>query len=357
MIIDLALYYLGGRGGVETVITELSKYFKRNGHTLRILMAYPSSNDNWLNTLDNVYYYGLGANTDNDTYYGFAKNYKKLLTLIGKPDICLATYTSIQSYICYYALEEGNKLSIPLVSFLHGSLKTFYSKESIGFCTSHLAISTTMKEDIKKIVGEKRIYSVGNPVNMDNLPLVLRPINKLKLLYIGSLEPEKNLSYLINILSKIKDNWSLDIIGDGSSLDILKEQSITLGLWKKINWLGWQDYPWSKVKEASLIISTSNNEGFPLSLLEGLARGIPVICSNLKTPKDFIIEGKNGWFIDTKEEYKFINLLNNIMDGTISLPSSEYCKESVNKFNSKIVINNVENVLLREIELFNNSIL
>ena len=173
MIIDLALYYLGGKGGVETVITQLSKGFKEKGHTLRILMAYPSPNNKWLNTLDNVYYYGLGANTNNDTYYDFAKNYKKLLNLIGKPDICLATYTSIQSYICYYALEEGNKLTIPLISFLHGSLKTFYSKESIGFCTSHLAISTTMKKEIKKIVGEKRIYLIANPVYLNVLTLVI----------------------------------------------------------------------------------------------------------------------------------------------------------------------------------------
>ncbi len=356
MIIDLALYYLGGKGGVETVITQLSKGFKEKGHTLRILMAYPSPNNKWLNTLDNVYYYGLGANTNNDTYYDFAKNYKKLLNLIGKPDICLATYTSIQSYICYYALEEGNKLTIPLISFLHGSLKTFYSKESIGFCTSHLAISTTMKKEIKKIVGEKRIYLIANPVNMNDLPLVLRP-KKLKLLYIGSLEPEKNISYLINILSKIKDNWSLDVIGDGSLLNILKEESITLGLYDKINWLGWQDDPWSKVKEASLVISTSNGEGFPLSLLEGLSRGIPVICSNLESPKDFIIEGKNGWFIDTKEKSKFINLLNGLIDYSISLPSGKYCRESVNKFNSNTVITNMESILLKEIELFKNTFL
>lgn len=357
MIVDLALYYLGGKGSVENIITELSKGFKKRGHTLRILMAYPSPNNKWLNTLDNVYYYGLGVPTNTGFYYDLSKNYKKLLTLIGKPDICLATYTSIQSYICYYALEENNKLSIPLVSFLHGSLKTFYSKESIGFCTSHLAISTLMKEETKKIVGIKRIYLIGNPINMDNLPQVLRPNNKLKLIYLGSLEAEKNLNYLINVLSKIKGNWSLDVIGDGSLLNTLKEQCINLKVSKKINWLGWQDNPWSKISEASLVISTSTSEGFPLSLAEGLARGIPVICSNLDTPKDFITEGENGWFINTSDESKLINLLNNLINGSISLPNIECCKESVNKFNSNIVIDNLEKTLLNEIELFNNSML
>lgn len=357
MIIDLALYYLGGRGSVETIITELSRSFKKRGHTLRILMAYPSPNNKWLNTLDNVYYYGLGVPTNTGTYYNLAKNYRKLLTLIGKPDICLATYTTLQSYICYYALEKNNKPSIPLISFLHGSLKTFYSKESIGFCTSHLAISTLMKEEIKKVVGEKRIYLIENPINMDNLNLVSRPTNKLKLLYLGSLEAEKNLSPLINSLSKIKGDWSLDIIGDGSLLNTLKEQSVNLRLSKKINYLGWQDNPWLKVNEASLIISASTSEGFPLSLVEALARGIPVICQSIDTPKDFIIEGKNGWFIDIKEESKLISLLNNLINGSISLPNSEYCKESVKKFNSNIVIDNLEKILLKEIEFFNDSIL
>lgn len=355
MIIDLVLYYLSGKGGVEQVITELGKAFKKKGHTLRIIMAYPPSYRKWLNTLDNVYYYGLGATVNSESYLEFAKNYKKLLTLIGMPDICLATHIPLQSYICYYALEENNKLSIPLMSFLHGSIQGSYSRESIGFCSSHLAVSNTIKNDIKNLVGNKRVYLVGNPVNSDNIFPVKRPKDKLKILHLCRLENEKNTTYLLNSLSKLNGNWSLDIIGDGTLLNILKQQSIDLNIFDKINWLGWQDDPWSQVVECSLLISTATIESFSLSLVEGLARGIPVISTKLNGPKDFIVEGKNGWFIDINNEYSLVTLLNNIIHKKILLPNEEYCIQSVSNFNSNIVVDKIETALLKEINLFKGS--
>lgn len=355
MIIDLVLYYLNGKGGIETVITELNKEFKKRGHTLRVIMAYPPSYRKWLNTLDNVYFYGLGTTTNCESYLEFATNYKKLLNLIGMPDICVATHFPLQSYICYYALEENNKLPIPLISFIHGSIQGSYSKESLGFCLSHLSITSSIKNDIENVVGNKRIYLVGNPVNTTNIIPIKRPKDKLKILHLCRLEDEKNTSYLLNSLSKIKGNWCLDVIGDGSLLDSLKEEAINLKISHKINWLGWLDDPWSSVTEASLLISTAKIESFSLSLLEGLTRGIPVISTKLNGPKDFIIEGKNGWFINITDELSLVNLLNNIIDKKILLPSEEDCKESASHFNYFSVVDKIEFALLKEIDLFKNN--
>ena len=36
MLIDIALYYVGGRGGVETVITKISEGLRKKGHRVRV---------------------------------------------------------------------------------------------------------------------------------------------------------------------------------------------------------------------------------------------------------------------------------------------------------------------------------
>ena len=218
MIIDIVTYYLGGKGGAETTLTLLSNSLKKKGHTVRILIAYPPLFKKWLNALDNVYYYGLGATINNGSYLEFSINYKKILSLIGKPDICIAFYDCIQNYICYYALEENNILSVPLVSFLHDSIKNFYSKESLGFSLAHFALNKEIELDIKNLLGNKRIYSIQNLINTDNISNINLSEKNLEILYIGRLESEKNIPYLLNSLSKLDNEFLLKIIGDGSLL-------------------------------------------------------------------------------------------------------------------------------------------
>ena len=78
-----------------------------------------------------------------------------------------------------------------------------------------------------------------------------------------------------------------------------------------------------------------------------------MISTNLEG-NNFIIHGENGWIVKANDEIYFINLLNNIINKYISLPSEECCKKSIRLFQSNIVINKIEEALLNEIELFKN---
>lgn len=355
MIIDIVTYYLGGKGGAETTLTLLSNSLKKKGHTVRILIAYPPLFKKWLNALDNVYYYGLGATINNGSYLEFSINYKKILSLIGKPDICIAFYDCIQNYICYYALEENNILSVPLISFLHDSIKNFYSKESLGFSSAHFALNKEIELDIKNLLGNKRIYSIQSLINTNNISNINLSEKNLEILYIGRLEAEKNIPYLLNSLSKLDNEFLLKIIGDGSILSSLKQQALNLKISEKISWTNWQENPWTKVSEASILILPSNEDKCPLVLLESLAHGIPVICTNSKIKNKFITHGKNGWFIDSNDENSLVNLLKDMINNKISLPNKEYCKKTVEVFNLQKTISTIESVLLREIDIFKSN--
>lgn len=356
MIIDITTFYLGGKGGAETTLTTLSNSLKDKGHIVRIFMAYPPSYTNWLNTLDNIYYYGLGATINNGSYFEFARNYKNILSLIGKPDICIAFYSCIESYICYYALEENNSLQVPLISFLLDFPRNFYSKESLGFSLAHFAINKEIELEIKNLLGEKRVYSINNLVDDSNITLRKNPENTIELLYIGRLEQEKNVSYLLNSLSNLNNNFSLKIIGDGSLLNSLKQQAIDLNINDKISWQKWTNDPWKNIKTCSILILPSKEEKFSLVLIEALLRGIPVICAHSNIKENYIVHGKNGWFIDINNEKSLANLLNNIINNNVSLPNKKDCIKSVEEFSTKIISSKIEKSLLNEINIFKTTI-
>lgn len=351
MLIDIALYYVGGRGGVETVVTSIYKELSNKGHKVRVLMAYPPPHAEWLESLGDVYYYGEEIGFDTGSYYMYGSKYKELMRKIGKPDICIAAHIPGQSYICYVGLGE-NTNDIPIISWLHGDIHIYASPELITYSNAHLAISRLVKSGIEEF-DSKKVYLVNNPVDNINCKTIERPKEDiLKILSIGRIEKEKNIVMLLNSLYKIQKKWKAIIIGDGSLKDILQGISEILGISNNIEWLGWQDNPWSVIDEASVLISTSNTEGFSMVLVEALARGIPVISTRCGGPLDIVEDGVNGWLVDINDDFQVANILNKINTNEIVLPQPEICKKSIEKYNSKKVASEIEKALLEQVRKF-----
>ena len=349
MLIDIALYYVGGRGGVEAVTTKVVKGLKKKGHKVRVFIAYPPPHNEWINSLAEVYYYGNGVLNASYDYLG--ESYKNLMNKIGRPDICIAGHIPFQSYICYLGLNNtlGNK-SIPILSWLHGDINIYANPQLIEYAKGHLAISSAIKKGIESY-DKKRAYLVYNPIDISKDIIVESPKDEvLKILSIGRLEEEKNLFMLLHALNRVKGKWQVNIIGDGSKRKVLENVAKILNINEKINWSGWKEEPWKDIKEASICISTSNTEGFSMVLAEALARGIPVISTRSGGPMDIVQNGINGWLVDKNNYFNLAEVLNKIIQKELPLPLQQVCIGSVEKFREETVINNIENVIISELK-------
>ncbi|MFC1816543.1 glycosyltransferase family 4 protein, partial [Thermodesulfobacteriota bacterium] len=113
---------------------------------------------------------------------------------------------------------------------------------------------------------------------------------KLDILYCGRLAPVKSLDKLIlsfNFLSKeILDNISLVIVGDGYEVNNLKQLVKKHDLESRISFTGFISN--AEVEEnyrkADVFILPSENESFPVALLEAMSFGIPCISKSFGLP-------------------------------------------------------------------------
>ncbi|GEO24718.1 hypothetical protein AAC03nite_05030 [Alicyclobacillus acidoterrestris] len=118
------------------------------------------------------------------------------------------------------------------------------------------------------------------------------------------------------------------------------------GILNRIEWLGWLDDPWEHLDSASVLVLTSDFEGFGLVLVEALCRGVPVVASNCPVgPSDIVQNGKNGWLFNPGDVDELARILKKISDGSMSLPSIEECVKSIQKFRNDNVIRNMIQVM------------
>jgi len=123
---------------------------------------------------------------------------------------------------------------------------------------------------------------------------------------VARLTHQKNIHLLLRSFAKARElgcKWPLVIIGDGEDRVNLLALSNELSLDKDVHFLGYQTNPHPFLVKAGAFTMSSREEGFPVSLLEGMALGCPIISLACPTgPTDILHNGKLGKLIPFTED-------------------------------------------------------
>ncbi|MCO7136560.1 glycosyltransferase [[Clostridium] leptum] len=137
------------------------------------------------------------------------------------------------------------------------------------------------------------------------------------LIFLGRLGKEKSVDLLLDYLAEQfpdEDRLRLVVVGDGPETDALKQQAKRLGLDHRVTFTGSVDH--SEVpayfSACDIYVSASLTEMMSISMLEGMASGLPVVLRYDPLNASQIEEGVNGYNYKTPEEMASIirNLMN-----------------------------------------------
>lgn len=82
------------------------------------------------------------------------------------------------------------------------------------------------------------------------------------------------------------------VIGDGHLRPSLERTAAALGIADRVTFTGMREDPESFYRDADLLVLTSRNEGTPLSILEAMADGVPVLATAVGGVPDLLGEPK-----------------------------------------------------------------
>lgn len=128
--------------------------------------------------------------------------------------------------------------------------------------------------------------------------------HKLHLLFLGRIANRKGIFDLIDSIKKYKDRFKGSIklfIGGDGEIKKLKKKIIESKLEDEVTYLSWVkgDEKQELLEKCDVVILPSYFEGMPISLLEGMSFGKPIISTRIKGISDILEHNKNGLLINT----------------------------------------------------------
>ncbi|HEY0791602.1 MAG TPA: glycosyltransferase family 4 protein, partial [Chthoniobacterales bacterium] len=142
---------------------------------------------------------------------------------------------------------------------------------------------------------------IPNGVNLAGRPRPPRQLNPSpRLLFVGRLNPQKNLPFLIELLGELKHlPWTLDVVGDGQQRLTLADLAERGGIGRRVRFHGWlgRTEVDAMLAGSEILVFPSLVEGLPLALLEGLKFGLALAASDLPPLRELVETGQNGILI------------------------------------------------------------
>jgi len=164
-------------------------------------------------------------------------------------------------------------------------------------------------------------------------------IDDFAFIYVGRISPEKSLDVLIGAfaqVTRVNPKAKLVIVGAGPSDPDIDEQLAELGIAESVIRVGRierdilmkENYPLL----GDVFITSSKTENQPVSLLEAMAFGLPMIGPRAKGIPELVTHGDDGLIFDPDDEYAMANAMVRLMkDDSLRLKMSAAAKRNADE--------------------------
>lgn len=112
---------------------------------------------------------------------------------------------------------------------------------------------------------------------------------------VAEFRPQKDHPSLIEALGGLRDRtWRLLLLGDGPRLEEMKALAVSAGIADRTEFLGRVQDVGAYLARTDLLVLATWWEGLPVSIMEGLSFGLPVVASDVSGVREQVVDDGNG---------------------------------------------------------------
>jgi glycosyltransferase involved in cell wall biosynthesis len=232
-----------------------------------------------------------------------------------RPDVCHVNLRT--PYSCQYGLLATlaaprarivavEHLPLATRSPLRRWLKRGLSRRVAAHVAVGLRTARIVEEEAKLPRGSVRTIHNGVPdVPIDPLPrLASGPVVGS----LGRLDPQKGYDVLIEALASLPDTTAV-LVGDGPARDDLEGLARDRGVGDRVLFTGWSSEPRRYLSGFDVFVLPSRYEGFPLSIIEAMLAGLPVVATDVGSVSECVRNGEAGVLVPPDDHAALVEAL------------------------------------------------
>jgi glycosyltransferase involved in cell wall biosynthesis len=192
-----------------------------------------------------------------------------------------------------------------------------------------------------KVVNPQKIevipYGVKKQEKLINKSYTNRP---LILIMVAGFREQKDHKTLFYALLKLKDlNWEIYFVGDGPFEDEFKMFAVKNGIIEKCHFIGSVVDVTNYYLKSDIKILSTKWEGLPISILEALSFGMPVIASDVGGISEEVINDWNGFLVSSGSVLELENTIRFIFNNSTKIEQMSI--NSLSLYNEKYQLNDM----------------
>lgn len=325
------LYWGLSFGGIETMLVNIANAQARQGVEVHLVIVNELLESSLVNALDKkVHFHCLGRRVGSKNPW-FIVKINMILSKIN-PDaihlhhseffaILLKRFRKIASSTVH-ALPSGtlrhNGILPKILPFLNFHVTDNGNVRYLDKIPRVFAISNAVKEKLMSNYGIRSTV-VANGIDTGNF--AKRDMNiaaniPLKIVCVSRLDHKiKGQDLLIHAAAILKGKIDIALVGDGASKDFLLSLSKKLKVSESVHLLGKKPQNWiaEHLKDYDVFAQPSRNEGFGLTVAEGMAAGLPALVSTGQGPAEITENEQYGWTFTNGDVNDLVNRLKYII--------------------------------------------
>ncbi len=304
-------------GGAERVTANLADYWTAKGWQVTVVTL-TSSEPDYYRLHHSVRRIGLDLAQESKGWLDASvKNLRRTLSLRKvlkqlQPDVALAMMSNSCILLALAAVAIKGVVSVGS-EHTHppnapmGNVWGNFRKWLYGLLDAVVVLTRESATWLHANTRARRVAIIPNaaqwplPKQLPQLPPPARVDGQRILLAVGRLTTEKGFDLLLPVFQQLVaefPNWRLVILGEGPKNEALQMQISTLGVSEHVSLPGRVGNMAQWYAAADLYVMTSRFEGFPNTLVEALAHGLPAVSFDCDTgPRDIIRHEINGLLV------------------------------------------------------------
>jgi glycosyltransferase involved in cell wall biosynthesis len=140
----------------------------------------------------------------------------------------------------------------------------------------------------------ERTVVIPNAVDVDGAPRASHQRKMPRIIAVGRLKAPKDFLTLVRAAGMLPEGAETLIVGEGPDRPRLEQEIRALGVAERVRLLGERyDVP-KLLADADVFVLSSASEGMPVSVLEAMAAGLPVVSSHVGGVPELVVDGETG---------------------------------------------------------------